>query len=317
MFGYIFFFNIIHFWSEIMKHLLSMEDARDHVDEILDLAGKFKRKEIPGEPLAKKTLAMVFEKSSTRTRISFEVGMYQLGGNALYLSTNDLQIGRGEPIEDTAKVMSRYVDGVMIRAKEHKDVLKLAKCSDIPVINGLTNLEHPCQAFADLLTIKEVKNSFDVKLAYVGDGNNVCNSLLLASAFVGMDMNVVCPPGYEPDAEIFKKAKEYAKGTGSKLEIINDAKEGVEGADIVYTDVWVSMGDEDEASKRIKDLSSYQVNQDLMNNANDDAIIMHCLPAIRGQEITAEAIKSNQSAIFDQAENRLHAQKAVLYKLLY
>ena len=300
-----------------MKHLLSMEDARDHVDEILDLAGKFKRKEIPGEPLAKKTLAMVFEKSSTRTRISFEVGMYQLGGNALYLSTNDLQIGRGEPIEDTAKVMSRYVDGVMIRAKEHKDVLKLAKCSDIPVINGLTNLEHPCQAFADLLTIKEVKNSFDVKLAYVGDGNNVCNSLLLASAFVGMDMNVVCPPGYEPDAEIFKKAKEYAKGTGSKLEIINDAKEGVEGADIVYTDVWVSMGDEDEASKRIKDLSSYQVNQDLMNNANDDAIIMHCLPAIRGQEITAEAIKSNQSAIFDQAENRLHAQKAVLYKLLY
>ncbi len=300
-----------------MKHLLSMEDARDHVDEILDLAGKFKRKEIPGEPLAKKTLAMVFQKSSTRTRISFEVGMYQLGGNALYLSTNDLQIGRGEPIEDTAKVMSRYVDGVMIRAKEHKDVLKLAKCSDIPVINGLTNLEHPCQAFADLLTIKEAKNSFNVKLAYIGDGNNVCNSLLLASAFVGMDMNVVCPPGYEPDAEIFKKAKEYAKGTGSKLEIINDAKEGVEGADIVYTDVWVSMGDEDEASKRIKDLSSYQVNQDLMNNANDDAIIMHCLPAIRGQEITAEAIKSNQSAIFDQAENRLHAQKAVLYKLLY
>lgn len=299
-----------------MKHLLSMEDARDHVEEILDLAGKFKRKEIPGEPLAKKTLAMVFEKSSTRTRISFEVGMYQLGGNALYLSTNDLQIGRGEPIEDTAKVMSRYVDGVMIRAKEHKDVLKLAKYSDIPVINGLTNLEHPCQAFADLLTIKEAKKGFNVKLAYVGDGNNVCNSLLLASAFVGMDMNVVCPLGYEPDSGIFKKAQKYASQTGSELKIINDVEEGIKGADIVYTDVWVSMGDEAEASKRIKDLSKYQVNLDLMNKANDDAIIMHCLPAIRGQEITAEVINSKNSAIWDQAENRLHAQKAVLYKLL-
>lgn len=299
-----------------MKHLLSMEDARDHVNEILDLAGKFKRQEIPGEPLAKKTLAMVFEKASTRTRISFEVGMYQLGGNALYLSTNDLQIGRGEPIEDTAKVMSRYVDGIMIRAKEHKDVLKLSKCASIPVINGLTNLEHPCQAFADLLTIKEKKNSFNVKLAYVGDGNNVCNSLLLASAFVGMDMNVVCPPGYEPDAEIFKKAKDYAKDTGATLKIINSPDEGVKDADVVYTDVWVSMGDEAEASKRIKDLSDYQLNENLMKNADDDAIVMHCLPAIRGQEITDEVINSSQSAIWDQAENRLHAQKAVLYKLL-
>lgn len=299
-----------------MKHLLSMEDARDHVNEILDLAGKFKRQEIPGEPLAKKTLAMVFEKASTRTRISFEVGMYQLGGNALYLSTNDLQIGRGEPIEDTAKVMSRYVDGIMIRAKEHKDVLKLSKCASIPVINGLTNLEHPCQAFADLLTIKEKKNSFNVKLAYVGDGNNVCNSLLLASAFVGMDMNVVCPPGYEPDAEIFKKAKDYTKDTGATLKIINSPDEGVKDADVVYTDVWVSMGDEAEASKRIKDLSDYQLNENLMKNADDDAIVMHCLPAIRGQEITDEVINSSQSAIWDQAENRLHAQKAVLYKLL-
>lgn len=293
-----------------------MEDARNHVDEILDLAGKFKRQEIPGEPLAKKTLAMVFEKASTRTRISFEVGMYQLGGNALYLSTNDLQIGRGEPIEDTAKVMSRYVDGIMIRAKEHKDVLKLSKYASIPVINGLTNLEHPCQAFADLLTIKEKKNSFNVKLAYVGDGNNVCNSLLLASAFVGMDMNVVCPPGYEPDAEIFKKAKDYAKETGATLKIINYPDEGVKDADVIYTDVWVSMGDEAEASKRIKDLSDYQLNENLMKNADDNAIVMHCLPAIRGQEITDEVINSSQSAIWDQAENRLHAQKAVLYKLL-
>jgi len=299
-----------------MKHLLSMEDARDHVNEILDLSGKFKRGEIPGEPLAKKTLAMVFEKASTRTRISFEVGMYQLGGNALYLSRDDLQLGRGEIVEDTARVMSRYVDGIMIRAKEHDDVLEFSRYSDVPVINGLTNKEHPCQAFADLLTIYEKKNSFDVKLAFVGDGNNVCNSLLLASAFVGMDMNVVCPPGYEPDSEIFNKAKKYAKESGCELKIINDVKTGVEGADAVYTDVWISMGDEEEASKRIKAFADYQINKDLMRHANEDAIILHCLPAIRGQEITADMLNSSQSAIWDQAENRLHAQKAVLYKLL-
>jgi len=299
-----------------MKHLLSMEDARDHVNEILDLSKKFKIGEIPGEPLAKKTLAMVFEKASTRTRISFEVGMYQLGGNALYLSREDLQLGRGEIVEDTAKVMSRYVDGVMIRAKEHDDVLEFSRYSDVPVINGLTNKEHPCQAFADLLTIYEKKKSFDVKLAFVGDGNNVCNSLLFASAFVGMDMNVVCPPGYEPDAEIFKKAKKYAEESGAELKIINDVEAGIEGADAVYTDVWISMGDEEEASKRIKAFADYQVNKNLMNMADGDAIILHCLPAIRGQEITADMLNSTQSAVWDQAENRLHAQKAVLYKLL-
>ena len=242
---------------------------RDHVNEILDLAGKFKKQEIPGEPLSKKALAMIFEKASTRTRISFEVGMYQLGGNALYLSKDDLQLGRGEIIEDTAKAMSRYVDGVMIRAKEHQDVLEFSSYSDVPVINGLTNLEHPCQAFADLLTIKERKNSFDVTLAFVGDGNNVCNSLLLASAFVGMDMNVVCPPDYEPDAEIFNKATKYAEETGAKLKITNEVDEGVEGADVIYTDVWVSMGDEKEASKRIKDFTDYQVNENLMKKADD------------------------------------------------
>lgn len=299
-----------------MKHLLSMEDARDHVKEILDLSLKFKKGEISGEPLAKKSLAMIFEKASTRTRVSFEVGMYQLGGNALYLSRDDLQLGRGEIVEDTAKVMSRYVDGVMIRAIEHEDVLEFSQNSDVPVINGLTNKEHPCQVFADLLTIYESKESFDVKLAFVGDGNNVCNSLLLASAFVGMDMNVVCPPGYEPDAEIFKKAKNYAKDTGAELKIVNDIKDGVEGADVVYTDVWISMGDEKEASKRIKAFSDYQINKNLMKNANPDAIILHCLPAIRGQEITADMINSSSSAIWDQAENRLHAQKAILYKLL-
>lgn len=299
-----------------MKHLLSMEDARDHVNEILDFSLKFKKGEIPGEPLAKKTLAMVFEKASTRTRISFEVGMYQLGGNALYLSREDLQLGRGEIVEDTARVMGRYVDGVMIRAKEHKDVLEFSHFSDVPVINGLTNKEHPCQAFADLLTIYEKKGSFDVKLAFVGDGNNVCNSLLLASAFVGMDMNVVCPQGYEPDAEIFKKAKKYSKESGAELKITNDIGTGVEDADAIYTDVWISMGDEEEASKRIKAFSNYQVNENLMKQADEDAIILHCLPAIRGQEITADVINSAQSAIWDQAENRLHAQKAILYTLL-
>lgn len=299
-----------------MKHLLSMEDARDHVDEILDLAGKFKRNEIPGEPLAKKTLAMIFQKASTRTRISFEVGMYQLGGNALYLSTNDLQIGRGEPIEDTAKVMSRYVDGIMIRAKEHQDVLKLSKYSDIPVINGLTNLEHPCQAFADLLTIYESKKSFDITLSYIGDGNNVCNSLLFASAFVGMDMNVVCPPQYRPDPQIVEKALKYAEKSGSKIKITDNLQEGIKGTDVIYTDVWVSMGDENEASQRVSDLKGYQVNKDILNLANEEAIVMHCLPAIRDQEITEEVINCNQSAIWDQAENRLHAQKAILYKLL-
>jgi len=299
-----------------MKHLLSMEDAYDDVYEILDLAGKFKRDEIPGEPLAKKSLAMIFEKASTRTRISFEVGMYQLGGNALYLSTNDLQIGRGEPIEDSAKVMSRYVDGIMIRAKEHQDVLKLSKYSDIPVINGLTNLEHPCQAFADLLTIHESKGTFDITLSYIGDGNNVCNSLLFASAFVGMDMNVVCPPEYKPDLEILKKAQEYAEKTGSKIKITDNVEEGLGGSDVIYTDVWISMGDEAEASKRIKDLQDYQVNENALKLADKDVIVMHCLPAIRGQEITEDVINSDHSVIWDQAENRLHAQKAILYMLL-
>ncbi len=299
-----------------MKHLLSMEDARDDIYDILDLAFKFKKNEIPGAPLAQKVLAMIFEKASTRTRISFEVGMYQLGGNSLYLSRDDLQLGRGEIIEDTAKVMSRYVNGVMIRAKEHHDVLEFAKYSSIPVINGLTNMEHPCQAFADLLTIYENKKSFDVKLAYIGDGNNVCNSLLFSSAFVGMDMDVICPLGYEPDKEIFKKAEKYADETGSRLNVTNDVEEGIEGADIIYTDVWVSMGDEDETLKRIKDLSAYQVNENLIKKAHSDAIVMHCLPAIRSQEITAEIINCNQSAIWDQAENRLHAQKAILYHLL-
>jgi len=298
-----------------MKHLLSFSDAKNEAYEILELSSKFKERLITGKPLEGKTLAMIFEKSSTRTRVSFEVGMYQLGGEALYLSINDLQIGRGEIIPDTARVMSRYVDGVMIRAIEHDDVEEFSKYSKVPVINGLTNKEHPCQVFADILTIYENKKSLNVHLVFLGDGNNVCNSLLLASAIFGMDMTVICPPGYEPNKEIIELALKYAKKSGSNIKITEDTG-AIKGADVVYTDVWVSMGDENDEYKRLKDLRNYQVNENLMKEANPKAIVMHCLPAVRGQEITGEVIDGPQSVVWDQAENRLHAQKAILYKLL-
>ena len=299
-----------------MKHLLSVTDVKDNIFEVLEQAEKFKKDPIMGEPLKSKTLAMIFQKASTRTRVSFEVAMFHLGGSGLYLSTEDLQLGRGEIIEDTARAMTRYVDGVMIRAKEHDDVVKFAEYSNVPVINGLTNIEHPCQALTDILTIYENKNTYKVKLTFIGDGNNVCNSLLLAAALVGMDMTAVCPQGYEPNQEIFKQAQEYAEKSGSKIEITSSVSEGIKGADVVYTDVWVSMGDEEEASKREEDFNDYQVNMELLKHAKSDAIVMHCLPAIRGQEITDEVINCPQSVIWDQAENRLHTQKAVLYKLL-
>lgn len=299
-----------------MKHLLSVTDAEDNIFELLEQAKKFKKDPVMGEPLKSKTLAMIFEKASTRTRVSFEVAMFHLGGSGLYLSASDLQLGRGEIVEDTARAMTRYVDGVMIRAKEHDDVVKFAEYSNVPVINGLTNLEHPCQALTDILTIYEKKNTFKVKMAFVGDGNNVCNSLLLAAALVGMDMTVVCPEKYEPDPEIFKKAQSYAQKSGSKLEITSEVSKGVKDADVVYTDVWVSMGDEKDALKRMEDFKEYQVNMGLLKMAKHDAIVMHCLPAIRGQEITDEVINCSQSVIWDQAENRMHTQKAVLYNLL-
>ena len=299
-----------------MKHLLSVTDAEDNIFELLEQAKKFKKDPVMGEPLKSKTLAMIFEKASTRTRVSFEVAMFHLGGSGLYLSASDLQLGRGEIVEDTARAMTRYVDGVMIRAKEHEDVVKFAEYSNVPVINGLTNLEHPCQALTDILTIYEKKNTFKVKMAFVGDGNNVCNSLLLAAALVGMDMTVVCPEKYEPDPEIFKKAQSYAQKSGSKLEITSEVSKGVKDADVVYTDVWVSMGDEKDALKRMEDFKEYQVNMGLLKMAKHDAIVMHCLPAIRGQEITDEVINCSQSVIWDQAENRMHTQKAVLYNLL-
>lgn len=300
-----------------MSDLLSVCDIKNDVENILEIAKKFKEGKIEGKPLEGKALAMIFQKSSTRTRVSFDVGMYQLGGRPIFLSSSDLQMGRGEPISDTAKVLSRFVDGIMIRAIEHDDVVELAEYSDVPVISGLTNLEHPCQALADMLTIKEHLGEFKgEKLCFVGDGNNVCNSLLLITAILGMDMSVACPEGYEPNEEILKKAEKLASENNAKITITSDIKEAVSNSDAIYTDVWVSMGDEAEEAKRQKDLRPYQVNEELMSYANPDAIFMHCLPAIRGEEVTSEVIDGPQSVIYDEAENRLHAQKAVLYHFL-
>ena len=300
-----------------MDSLLSVSDIKEDVKYILDLASKIKAGEIEERPLEGKTLAMIFEKSSTRTRLSFDVGMYQLGGRAIFLSSNDLQMGRGEPIYDTAKVLSRFVDGIMIRAKRHSDVEELAKHSEVPVISGLTDLEHPCQALADMLTIKEHLGDWNgKKICFVGDGNNVCNSLLLIAPLLGMDMSVACPKGYEPDETILKTAEEYAEENDTEIIITDDIGVALENVDVVYTDVWVSMGDEEEAAQREIDFAPFQVNSDLMSLANDGAIFMHCLPAIRGQEVTADVIDGDQSVVFDEAENRMHAQKAVLYYYL-
>ena len=300
-----------------MDSLLSICDIKEDVSYIIDLAIKIKAGETEEKPLAGKTLAMIFQKSSTRTRVSFDVGMYQLGGRGIFLSSSDLQMGRGEPISDTARVLSRFVDGIMIRAIEHDDVIELAKYSDVPVISGLTNLEHPCQVLADALTIKEHFGSFEnKKICFVGDGNNVCNSLLLIAPLLGMDMSVACPEGYEPNEEILKIANEYAKENSTEITVSDDINVALDNVDVVYTDVWVSMGDEAEKAQREKDLAPYQVNQELMDIANDGAIFMHCLPAIRGQEVSAEVIDGPQSVIYDEAENRLHAQKAVLYYYL-
>lgn len=299
-----------------MDNLLSMADAKDHVDTILNIASDLKSGKITEKPLKDKYLGMIFEKASTRTRVSFEVGMHQLGGTPLYLSSKDLQLNRGEPISDTARVLSRFLDCIMIRAKKHENVEELAHYASIPIISGLTDKEHPCQAFADLLTIKEYKGDFNRKLVFIGDGNNVCNSLLLASAYVGMDMTVACPEGYEPDKEIYNLAKEEASKTNATITIEHNIHEAVKNADILYTDVWVSMGDESEQEERERIFKEYQINKELLSEAKPDAIAMHCLPAIRGQEITDDVMTSSQSAIWDQAENRLHAQKAILYYML-
>ena len=302
------------------RDLLSVEDVKDDLLEILELARNIKNRQEAGEeyePLRDKSLAMIFEKPSTRTRVSFEVAMTQLGGHALYINTMDLQLGRGETIADTAKVLSRYVDAITYRAYSHENMEELARNATVPVINALDSLEHPCQIIADLFTIREVKGELPgLKLAYVGDGNNVCNSLLLGSALSGLRMVAACPVGYEPDPTILRRAKVLAEEKGGSISIVRNPEEAVKGADIVYTDVWVSMGDEDEGDVRKKVFRNYQVNDRLMSLAKEDGIFMHCLPAHRGMEVTGAVIDSERSIVFDQAENRLHAQKAVLVKLL-
>ncbi len=302
------------------RDLVSMLDVREDLVGLLELGRKIKNRAKAGEPyepLRGKSLAMLFEKASTRTRVSFEVGMTQLGGHALFLSPNDLQIGRGETIADTARVLSRYVDGIMYRAFKRDNVRELAANASVPVINGLDDKEHPCQVIADLFTIHERKGQLKgLTLAYVGDGNNVCNSLLLGTALVGMHMTVACPSGYEPDSELLAHARRISKESGSSLEIGRDPSNAAKGADVLYTDVWVSMGQENEKQAREKLFRPYQLNAQLLRHAKDDAIVMHCLPAHRGLEITDQVIDGPQSIVFDQAENRLHAQKAILARFL-
>ena len=304
-----------------MKHLISIHDITfEEFNQILALAQKLKRETKEGKThhiLKGKTLGMIFTKSSTRTRISFEVGMYQLGGHPMFLSANDMQLGRGESIYDTANVMSRFVDGIMIRTYAHQDVLDLAKYGSVPVINGLTDLLHPCQALADLLTVYEHKGKLrGLKLAYVGDGNNVAHSLLYACAKAGMDMSVATPKGYECNEEVVANAKDDAKQTGSEIIITNDPVEAVTGADVVCTDTWVSMGQEAEKAERVKVFKDYQVNSELFGKSKEDSIFIHCLPAYRGYEVTEDVIDGPRSVVFNEAENRLHAQKAVMALLM-
>ena len=299
------------------KHLVWLHDwSREQIETVLETAWNMKASFYAGirpEPLHGKTLAMIFAKPSTRTRVSFEVAMTQLGGHALYLGTNDLQLGRGETIADTAQVISRYCDGIMIRTFAHKDVEDLARYSRVPVINGLTDLVHPVQILADLLTVKEKFGRLNgLKLAFVGDGNNVAHSLMMGGGKMGMEVRIVCAKGYEPDREIVRIAEDDARPYGGSIVVTNDTEEGVKGVDIIYTDVWTSMGQEKERDQRREMLRPYQVNQGLMGKTGKDTVFMHCLPAHRGEEVTAEVADGSRSVIFDEAENRLHAQKAVL-----
>ncbi|WP_292469821.1 ornithine carbamoyltransferase [Methanolobus sp.] len=300
-----------------MKHLISMADlSHDEIVELLDMAEDLKEKRLRGKVtdlLKNKSLGMIFEKSSTRTRVSFEVAMCDLGGHGLYLNPRDMQLGRGETVADTSEVLSRYLYGIIARVYSHETVKQLAEHSSIPVINALSDKEHPCQILADLLTIREYKNKLSgLKYAWVGDGNNVCNSAIIGCALMDMEAVVACPPGYEPDEDIVELAREL----GGNITITNDPNEAAKDADIIYADVWVSMGDEDERDKRLKDLAPYQINSELLEHAKPDVIVMHCLPAHRGEEISAEVMDGPHSVVFDQAENRLHAQKALLLKLL-
>ncbi|OJU08170.1 MAG: ornithine carbamoyltransferase [Clostridiales bacterium 43-6] len=299
-----------------MNHLLKLLDlSKEEIYDILNLADQLKyelKHGIPHPLLAGKSLGMIFQKSSTRTRVSFEVGMYQLGGQALFLSANDLQIGRGEPVEDTARVLSRYLDGIMIRTFEQTEVEMLALHGSIPVINGLTDFAHPCQVLADLMTIREYKGRLEsLKLCFIGDGNNMMNSLIVGGLKVGMKVSVACPEGYHPSESVL----EYAYETGN-FELSDNPEKAAADADVIITDVWASMGQEGEAEKRKIAFDGYQVNNTLLALAKPDAIVQHCLPAHRGEEITAEVFEAHAGEIFEEAENRLHAQKAVMVKLM-
>ncbi len=299
-----------------MKHLLKMLDlSTDEIIDILNLADqlKYERKHgIPHPRLKGKSLGMIFQKASTRTRVSFETGMYQLGGNPLFLSSNDLQIGRGEPVQDTARVLSRYLDGIMIRTFEQKEVEGLAKYGSIPIINGLTDFCHPCQILADLMTIREFKGSLDgLKMCFIGDGNNMANSLIVGCLKVGMAVSIACPDDYQPPKEILDFAAGY-----DCFEMTNVPLDAAKNADVVITDVWASMGQEGEAEKRRKAFAGYQINDEIMAAAKPDAMVLHCLPAHRGEEITEEVFEAHANEIFEEAENRLHAQKAVMVRLM-
>jgi len=286
--------------------------SREELLEVLDLADELKRLRRAAEEhhlLPGRTLGMIFQKPSTRTRVSFEVGIYQLGGTGLYLSAGDLQLGRGETIKDTAVVLSRYLDAIMIRTFAQSDVEELAENATIPVINGLTDSSHPCQALADVMTIRERFGRLEgLKVVYLGDGNNVCASLMVASAKLGMDFVAATPPGYRPDDAVVK----VARAAGGSVELVDDPAGAVEGADVLYTDVWTSMGQEDERNKRLQDLAGFGIDSELVTRAGPDAIVLHCLPAHYGEEITEDVLYGPQSAVWDEAENRLHAQKALM-----
>ena len=299
-----------------MKHLLTIMDlSKEEIIDILNLADQLKyelKHNIPHPHLKGKTLGMIFQKASTRTRVSFETGMYQLGGYPLFLSANDLQIGRGEPVQDTARVLSRYLDGIMIRTFEQKEVEDLASYGSIPIINGLTDYSHPCQILADLMTVREFKGSFEgLKMCYIGDGNNMANSLITGFLKVGMSVSIACPDDYQPAAKVL----EYARATG-RFTMTNKPLEAAAGADVVITDVWASMGQEGEAEKRRIAFNGYQVNDEVMAAANEKAMVLHCLPAHREEEITTKVFEEHAEEIFEEAENRLHAQKAVMVKLM-
>lgn len=301
------------------KDFISIHDYTvDEISKLTDLTEDVKKNPAKyNKALEGKTLGMIFQKSSTRTRVSFEVGIYQLGGTGLFLSSNDIQLGRGESIADTAKVLARYLDGMMARVFAHVDITDLAENSSVPVINGLTDLLHPCQVMADFFTIKEnFGETKGLKVVYIGDGNNMAHSLMYGAAKYGSDMTIISPSGYKPDQEVVANANKDAKETGCTITVTDDVEEGIKGANVVYTDVWASMGQEKEAEERKKQFAKYQVNSSLMSKADKDAIFLHCLPAKRGIEVTDEVLDAPFSKVIDEAENRLHAQKAIMLSLM-